>query len=109
MKGNNTKENRTSRTMRIPFPPDSADRLMDLEEVRLRLGATSMDVVIALTTSGELPCLMIGRRKLVRKVTFDRFLEKLEESGGGAVDIKQIAVESGFYHAGEFKGAKGKS
>lgn len=108
MKGNNTKENRTSRTMRIPFPPDSADRLMDLEEVRLRLGATSMDVVIALTTSGELPCLMIGRRKLVRKVTFDRFLEKLE-NGGGDVDIKQIAVESGFYHAGEFKGAKGKS
>lgn len=103
-------EKRISKTMQIPFPPDNTDRLMDMEEVRLRLGVIAMDTVVALTNSGELPFLWMGGRKLVRKVAFNRYLEKLEEESKGKgkeQDIRRMAKESGFYRAGEFKGARG--
>lgn len=102
-------ENRISKTMQIPFPPDNTDRLMDMEEVRLRLGVSAMATVIALTNSGELPFIRMGARKLVRKVIFNKYLKKLEEESKGKgkeMDIRKMAKESGYYGAGEFKGRR---
>lgn len=90
-----------SRTIKIQFPADDTDRLMDREEVRLRLGIMEKTAVGALLKSGLLPCLHIGNRRFVRKVAFNKFLEEHEGE-----DIRKLAKESGFYGTGEYRGNK---
>lgn len=59
------------------IPLDDADRLMSLDEVRIRL-RTSPKVVAELTNKGLLKTLRFGNSKRVRKITFNQFLAKYD-------------------------------
>lgn len=59
------------------IPLDDADRLMSLDEVRIRL-RTSPKIVSELTSKGLLKTLRFGNNKRVRKTTFNAFLEKYD-------------------------------
>ena len=83
------------RSEKIEMFPDDTDRLMDTEEVRLRLGVVDKGTVFALISSGELPSLRMGRRVLVRKVTFNKFLADHEGQ-----DIRELAKQTGEFRAG---------
>lgn len=59
------------------IPMDDADRLMSLDEVRIRL-RTSPQVVAQIVKQGLLKTLRFGNNKRVRKATFNAFLAKYD-------------------------------
>lgn len=59
------------------IPLDDADRLMSLDEVRIRL-RTSPKIVAELVSKGLLKTLRFGNSKRVRKATFNAFLAKYD-------------------------------
>lgn len=59
------------------IPMDDADRLMSLEEVRIRL-RTSPHIVAQIVKQGLLKTLRFGNNKRVRKSTFNAFLTKYD-------------------------------
>lgn len=66
---------------------DDTDRLLSLEEVRIRL-KTSSRVVSKLINSGVLPVIKVNSSRRVRKIAFNEFLNKcdgqdLSEMTGG--------------------------
>lgn len=60
------------------YMSDNTDRLMSIREVAERL-RTSKPFVAELVNTGLLKCLSFkGQRRMIRKVTFNRFLEKYD-------------------------------
>lgn len=58
---------------------DDADRLMSLDEVRVRL-KTSPQVVAKLVNAGVIPVIRFRSARRVRKVAFNEFMDHLEEN-----------------------------
>lgn len=56
---------------------DDADRLMSIQEVAERL-KTSPTNVARLLNGGEILAVKFGRRRYVRKVTLNAYLERIE-------------------------------
>lgn len=56
---------------------DDADRLMAIDEVAERL-KTSPSNVVRLINNGVIAAIRFGRRRYIRKLTLNAFLEKIE-------------------------------